>query len=89
VRRSMTLDRVAAVGDGLDDVGMLRAARIGVAMGNAHPEVSGSHRLGDIVERRGRTWSGNNAPDRLICANHAGPITTCRQHQIDASRPPS
>jgi len=58
--RSIPLDRVAAIGDGLNDIGMVRQAALGIAMGNADPgvlhvasEVVGSnndHGLADAIE---------------------------------------
>lgn len=37
--RGIDPSRVVAIGDGLNDVGMIRAAGLGIAMGNALPEV--------------------------------------------------
>jgi soluble P-type ATPase len=39
VRRGLGPDRVAAIGDGRNDIGMLAFAGIAVAPANAHPEV--------------------------------------------------
>ena len=39
---AVPVDDTVAYGDGLNDLAMLRFARIGVAMGNAHPELKGS-----------------------------------------------
>ncbi|MBO7653363.1 MAG: HAD hydrolase family protein, partial [Kiritimatiellae bacterium] len=35
----LTLDNCMALGDGLNDLTMIRAAGLGVAMANAHPDV--------------------------------------------------
>jgi hydroxymethylpyrimidine pyrophosphatase-like HAD family hydrolase len=42
----LTHDNLIAAGDGHNDMGMIRLASIGIAMGNAHPDV---RRVADIV----------------------------------------
>ena len=41
-RRGVPTSRIAAIGDEINDVGMVRGAGLGVAMENAVPSVSGA-----------------------------------------------
>jgi Cof subfamily protein (haloacid dehalogenase superfamily) len=50
----LTPDQLAAIGDAENDIGMLRAARIGIAMGNAAPAVTAvADRITDSNDRDG------------------------------------
>lgn len=45
-RLNMTHEQLVAAGDGHNDIGMIRLASLGIAMGNAHPDV---RRIADVV----------------------------------------